>query len=187
MNTTYFIIAVVVILVVLGAILAPIFARRRRSERFHDQYGSEYDRSVQTTGSEKKAQAELTDRKKHVEALNIRLLTASERERYMGDWTAVQAKFVDHPAEATVEADRLIMEVMQLRGYPVSDFEQRAADISVQYPELVANYRAAREIAVKNEQHHASTEDLRQAMINYRFLFNELLMTETVPPEKKAA
>jgi hypothetical protein len=79
------------------------------------------------------------------------------------------------------------MEVMQLRAYPVSDFEQRAADISVQYPALVANYRAAREIAVKNEQHHASTEDLRQALINYRLLFDELLQTETVPPEKKAA
>jgi len=187
MNTTYIIIIVVLVLVILGAILAPIFARRKRSERFQDQYGAEYDRSVKTTGSEKKAQAELNQRKKHVETLNIRRLTASERDRYMGDWKTVQAKFVDQPGQATVEADHLIMEVMQLRAYPVSDFEQRAADISVQYPALVANYRAAREIAIKNEQQHASTEDLRQAMINYRFLFDELLQTETVPPEKRPA
>jgi hypothetical protein len=187
MSTTYIIIAVVLILVIFGAILAPTFARRRRSDRFHDQFGAEYDRSVQTTGSEKKAQAELNQRKKRVETLNIRPLTASERERYMGDWKTVQAKFVDQPGEATVEADRLIMEVMQLRGYPMADFEQRAADISVQYPALVANYRAARAIAVKNEQHHAGTEDLRQAMIHYRSLFDELLKTDTVPPEKKPA
>ncbi len=187
MNTTYIIIAVVLVLVVLGVILAPIFSRRKRSERFQNQYGTEYDRSVKNTGSEKKAQAELTDRKKHVASLNIRPLTGSERERYMADWKTVQAKFVDQPGQATVEADHLIMEVMQLRAYPVSDFEQRAADISVQYPALVANYRAAREIAVKNEQHHAGTEDLRQAMIHYRALFDELLKGETVPAEKVTA
>jgi hypothetical protein len=187
MNTTYIIIVVVLVLVVLGAILAPIFSRRKRSERFRNQYGTEYDRSVKNTGSEKKAQAELTDRKKHVATLDIRPLDAGERERYMADWKTVQAKFVDEPGQATVEADHLIMEVMQLRSYPVSDFEQRAADISVQYPALVANYRAAREIAVKNEQHHASTEDLRHAMIHYRSLFDELLKGETVPPEKVPA
>jgi len=186
MNTTYIIIAVVVVLLILGAILAPKFSRRQRSERFKNQYGPEYDRTVKSAGDEKKAQAELNARRKHVEALNIRPLSASERERYMTEWTAVQAKFVDQPGQATVEADHLIMEVMQLRAYPVSDFEQRAADISVQYPALVSNYRAAREIAIKNEQHHAGTEDLRQAMIHYRSLFDELLKAETVAPEKKS-
>jgi hypothetical protein len=186
MNNTYMIIAVVLVLVILGAILAPIFARRKRSERFHDKFGAEYDRTVQSTGNEKKAQTELDGRRKHVETLNIRPLSAHERERYLSDWTAVQAKFVDQPGQATVEADHLIMEVMQLRDYPVSNFEQRAADISVNYPALVTNYRAARAIAIKNEQHHAGTEDLRQAMINYRSLFTELLATETVPPEKKS-
>jgi len=186
MNPTYIIIAVVLVLVVFGAILAPIFARRKRSERFQKQYGTEYDRTVQTAGGEKKAQTELNERRKHVETLNIRPLSANERERYTADWTAVQAKFVDQPGQATVEADRLIMEVMQLRDYPVSDFEQRAADVSVQYPALVSNYRAAREIAIKNEQHHAGTEDLRQAMIHYRSLFDELLKAEGVAPEKKS-
>jgi hypothetical protein len=185
MNTTYVIIAVVLVVVIVGAILAPIFARRKRSARFQDQYGPEYDRTVKTTGNEKKAQTELNDRQKHVKTLNIRPLSESERARFVADWTAVQAKFVDQPGQATIEADHLIMEVMQLRNYPVSDFEQRAADISVKYPALVSNYRAAREIAIKNEQHHAGTEDLRRAMIHYRSLFDELLKADTVGPEKK--
>jgi hypothetical protein len=130
-------------------------------------------------GNEKKAQTELEERQKHVEALNIRPLSVNERERYQADWTAVQSKFVDEPGRAIVDADRLIMEVMQVRAYPVSDFEQRAADISVTYPALVSNYRAARAIALKNEQHQADTEQLRQAMIYYRSLFDELLGTET--------
>jgi hypothetical protein len=174
------------ILVIMGAILASIFvARRKRSERFQDKFGPEYDHTVQSTGNEKKAQAELKERQKHVDTLKIRPLSIDERQRYKADWTTVQAKFVDQPGLATVEADHLIMEVMQLRDYPVSDFEQRAADISVQYPALVSNYRAARAIAVKNENHKAGTEELRQAMIYYHSLFNELLEKEAVVPEKK--
>ncbi len=180
MNTTYIIILVVLVLVIIGVILGLVFARRRRSKQLHDQFGPEYDHTVQTMGDEKKAQTELDERQKHVEALDIRPLSVSERERYQADWTAVQSKFVDEPGQAIVDADRLIMEVMQLRAYPVSDFEQRAADISVNYPALVSNYRAAREIAIKNEQHQANTEELRQAMIYYRSLFEELLETETV-------
>jgi hypothetical protein len=184
MSTTY-IIAVVVLVLVIGAILGAIFSRRRRSQRFQNKYGAEYDRSVQNTGSEKKAQTELDERRKHVKSLNIRPLSDEERNRYLAAWTAVQAKFVDQPGQATIEADHLIMEVMQVRAYPVSDFEQRAADVSVNYPTLVSNYRAAREIADKNEHKQATTEELRQALIYYRSLFDELLKTETVPPEKK--
>ena len=109
----------------------------------------------------------------------------NERERYLAEWKAVQAKFVDQPGQATIEADHLIMEVMKARAYPVSDFEQRAADLSVSYPALVSNYRAAREIAIKNEQHSANTEELRQAFIYYRSLFDELLKEETIVPERK--
>ena len=181
MNTTYIIIAVVLGLVIVGAILGPIFARRKRSERLHDHFGPEYDHTVETLGDEKKAQTELEERQKHVESLDIQPLSIEERERYLADWTAVQSKFVDEPGEAIVDADRLIMEVMQTRAYPVSDFEQRAADVSVSYPALVSNYRAARQIAIKNEQHQADTEELRQAVIYYRSLFEELLETETVP------
>ena len=184
MNTTYILIAVVVILVIMGALLAPRFAGRKRSERLHDKFGAEYDRAVETTGSEKKAQKELNDRQKHVDTLKIRPLSVSERERYQAEWTALQAQFVDQPGEATIKADHLIMEVMQLRDYPVSNFEERAADISVKYPTLVSNYRAARAIEVKNEQHQANTEDLRQAMIYYRSLFKELVGTETLVESK---
>ena len=186
MSTTYIFIAVVVIVVIMGIILGPIFARRKRSDRFQNKFGGpEYDRTVEAAGSEKKAQKELDERQKHVETLNIRPLSVNERERYQADWTAVQAKFVDQPAQATQEADHLIMEVMQLRDYPVSDFEQRAADISVKYPALVSNYRAARKIAIKNEHHQADTEDLRQALIYYHSLFKELLGKEALVPEKK--
>ena len=180
MNTRYVTILVIVVLVIVGAILVLVSARRRRSKRLHDQLGPEYDRTVQAMGGEKKAQTELEERRKRVEALDIRPLSASERAGYLADWTAVQSKFVDEPGQAIVDADRLIMQVMQTRAYPVSDFEQRAADISVNYPALVSNYRAAREIAVKNEQHQADTEELRQAMIHYRSLFEELLGTEAV-------
>jgi hypothetical protein len=107
--------------------------------------------------------------------LNIRLLSIKERERYLADWASVQTKFVDQPGQAIIDADGLIMEVMQVRDYPMSDFEQRAADVSVSYPSLVSSYRAAREIAVKNEKHEADTEELRLAMIYYRSLFQELL------------
>jgi uncharacterized protein YneF (UPF0154 family) len=178
-NTTYIIIAVVLVLVI-GALLGLVFSRRSRSKRLHDQFGTEYDHTVQAMGGKKKAQTELEERQKHMKTLDIHPLTASQRERYLADWAAVQSKFVDQPGQAIVDADRLITEVMQLRAYPVSDFEQRAADISVNYPALVSNYRAAREIAIKNEQHSANTEELRQAMIYYRSLFDELLATEAV-------
>jgi hypothetical protein len=179
-TTMYIIIAFVLVWVIIAAILGVVFSRRRRSGRLQDRFGPEYDHTVRTMGNEQKAQTELDERQKHVEALDIRPLSVSERERYLADWTAVQSKFVDEPAQAIVNADRLIMEVMQLRAYPVSDFEQRAADISVSYPALVGNYRAAREIAIKNEQHQANTEELRQAMIYYRSLFEELLETDPV-------
>ena len=180
MNTTYIIIAVVLVLVIVGAILGLVFSRRKRTERLHDHFGPEYDHTVQTLGDEKKAQTELEERQKHVKALDIHPLSVEEHDRYVAEWTAVQSKFVDEPGQAIIDADHLIVEVMQTRAYPVSDFEQRAADVSVSYPALVSNYRAARAIALKNEQHQADTEELRQAMIYYRALFEELLETEAV-------
>jgi len=185
MNTTYIIVAVVLGLMIIGAIVWPIFAGRKRSERLHDHFGSEYDHTVETLGDEKKAQTELEERQKHVESLDIKPLSVEERQRYLAEWTAVQSKFVDEPGDAIVNADRLIMEVMQLRAYPISDFEQRAADVSVSYPALVSNYRAARVIALKNQEHQADTEELRQAMIYYRSLFEELLETEAVTVKEK--
>jgi uncharacterized protein YneF (UPF0154 family) len=185
MSTLTIIIIVVLVVVIIGVILGLVFSRRRRSDQLQEKFGPEYDRTVQTMGGEKKAQTELNERQKHVEALDIRPLSVIERERYLADWTAVQSKFVDEPGQAIVDADRLIIEVMQIRGYPVSDFEQRSADISVKYPALVTNYRGAREIANKNKLGQANTEELRQAMIYYRSLFEELLKTESVVGEEK--
>jgi hypothetical protein len=181
----YFVIAVILFLVVFGLILAPIFSHRRRGQKFHDKFGSEYDRTVKSMGNSKLAQTEMNAREKHVGTLDIRSLSLSERDHYLAEWTAIQTKFIDHPGQATVEADHLIMEVMQKRAYPVSDFEQRAADISINYPDLVSNYRLARGIAIKNEHHQASTEELRKALVYYRSLVDELLKTETVVPEKQ--
>ena len=180
MNTTYIIVAVVIILLIAGAVVVPMFIRRRRTERLQGKFGSEYDHTVQTLGDKKQAHLELENRQKHVASLDIRPLSAKEGERYTADWIAVQSKFVDEPGQAFVDADRLIMEVMQLRAYPISDFEQRAADVSVSYPELVSNYRAARVIALKNQEHQADTEELRQALIYYRSLFEEHLEKEPV-------
>jgi len=185
MNSTYIILITVAVLVIAGIILALVFAPRQRAKKLKTEFGAEYDHTVETMGDEKKAQVELDERRKHVEALNIQPLSASDRGHYLADWAAVQSKFVDEPGQAIVDSDRLITEVMQLRAYPVSDFDQRASDISVNYPTLVNDYRAAREIAVKNEQKQANTEELRQAMIYYRSLFDELLGKESINIEEK--
>jgi len=185
MNTSTITIIVIAVVVIIGVILGLVFARRNRSDKLHEKFGPEYDRTVQTMGGERKAQTELNERQKHVKTLDIRPLTVSEHDRYLAEWAAVQSKFVDEPGQAIKDADRLIIEVMQLRGYPVSDFDQRAADISVKYPTLVSNYRGAREIAIKNKENKANTEELRQAMIYYRSLFDELLKIEPAVVEEK--
>ncbi len=181
MNTIYItIVSVILVLVLMGILLALIFIRQKRAQRLHAQFGAEYEHTVEALGDEKKAQTELKARQEHVKTLEIRSLSVDERKRYLIDWAAVQSKFVDEPGQAIGEADHLIMEVMQLRAYPVSDFEQRAADLSVNYPALVSNYRAARAIALKNEQQPAETEELRQAMLSYHSMFDELVEKETV-------
>jgi hypothetical protein len=170
------ILTVISILVLFGIILGVgAFVRRSRHKKFQAQYGEEYDLAVKKTGSARKAQSELGHREKHFNQLNIRPLTETEQGRYRTEWTDVQTKFIDEPGKAIGAADRLIIEVMQKRDYPLSDFTQRAADISIRYPALVTNYRAAREIAIKNTDQKASTEELRQAMIYYRSLFEELV------------
>lgn len=182
MNTTYILILIVVVAIaIVGVAMALVFTRRQRTERLHTQFGPEYDYALQqANGDEKQAQIELETRQRYVADLDLHRLSADERERYTVDWAAIQSQFVDEPGPAIVAADRLITEVMQLRGYQVSDFEQRAADLSVNYPELVSNYRTARAIALKNEQQLANTEELRQAMINYHSLFDELIETEAI-------
>jgi hypothetical protein len=185
MNSTIYIIGVILLLAIIGGIVGLIFAVRNRSKKYNDKYGAEYQNTIKTLGNEKKAQNEMDEREKHVGGLEIRPLTEEEHTLYLANWAAIQAKFVDNPSQATVEADHLIMEVMQTRNYPISSFEQRAADISINYPKLVTNYRAAREIAKKNDRREASTEDLRKALVYYRSLFDELLEPEYAMVDKQ--
>lgn len=170
--------AVVAVLVIIGAVVWTT-ARRRHLARLREQFGPEYDHTVRSMGDETKAAIELEERQKRVEAMEIKPLSAVQRDRFMSQWRAVQTNFVDDPRKAIVDADKLIQEVMQLRAYPVSDFEQMAADLSVHYPQVVSNYRAAHEIAQKNAQGQADTEEMRQAMVYYRSLFEDLVETQS--------
>jgi FtsZ-interacting cell division protein ZipA len=153
--------------------------RQRRTQQLKDRFGPEYDRTVRETDNRGRAESELQQREQRVEQLHIRPLEASERDAFAERWRSAQEQFVDDPGGAIKEADRLVSAAMQARGYPVSDFEQRAADISVDHPLVVANHRAAHEIALRNERGEADTEALRKAMVHYRALFEDLLETTT--------
>ena len=176
MDSNTLIIGGLLLLVILLA--AVLFMQRRRSGHLQSRFGPEYERAVDETGDKRKAEAELQQREKRVQKLTIRPLEPAARERFMGDWSRIQAEFVDDPVKSITHADVLIQEVMQTRGYPVENFEQAAGDISVDHPLVVQNYRAGHEIAVRHENGKAGTEDLRQAMIHYRELFNELVTEE---------
>jgi hypothetical protein len=179
--------AVAVILVV--AALAWLYVQRRRTTTagLRQRFGPEYERAVREHGSEHRAEAQLTDREKRVERLKIRDLDPTEREHFSGQWHSLQSRFVDDPKAAVTEADELVSSLMQTRGYPVADFNQRAADISVDHPRVVANYRSAHEIALRLPKGEANTEDLRTAMIHYRSLFEELEQAPTAVKAKEVA
>lgn len=177
-NTTTIVLVAIVFLVV-GGLLAMAVMRFQRTRRLRDRFGPEYDRLVNEAGDKQKAESELEARLAHVEALKIRPLSAEEVNRFSIEWQSTQAEFVDEPLSAVQKADRLIREVMKARGYPVEDFEQRAADISVDYPELVTDYRGLHMIAVKEADDEVSTEEMRQAMVHGRALFENLVSTET--------
>ena len=174
------------VLVVAG-IVAWYSLRKRRTEKLRAQFGAEYERAVKEDGGRRHAEAGLKERTARVESLNIRPLTAGDRARFGESWSRVQARFVDGPGGAVTEADQLLRDVMSTRGYPVSDFEQRAADISVGHPLVIENYRTAHAIAVRQTQGQANTEDLRQAMIHYRTLFGELVGEAELTRTKAAA
>jgi hypothetical protein len=177
-NTTTVILVVVAILVV-GGLLAMAFTRLQRSRRLRERFGPEYERMIQETGDKQKAESELEARLAHVESLTIRPLTAEEVNRFALEWQATQTEFVDAPLASVQKAERLIREVMSTRGYPVDDFEQRAADISVDYPEMVTDYRGLHLIATKDADDEVSTEEMRQAMVHGRALFENLVTKET--------
>jgi hypothetical protein len=177
------IIAVVVALVlVLGGWLV---LQRQRTRQLHTRYGPEYDRTVADLGR-RRAEAELASRERRIKQLDIRPLTAEQRQRFAEEWRTVQARFVDDPPGAVTQSDHLVEEVMKTRGYPVADFEQRVADLSVHHARLVEKYRSASEVAFLHRRGEASTEDLRQAMVYYRELFEDLL-DEHVSTDRKLA
>jgi hypothetical protein len=181
---TGLVVAILVVIVLL-ALLAFFAGRQRRSRRLQESFGPEYDRTVEQAGDRRAAESELLERTERRQSFDIVPLEPEARARYLEAWRNTQAQFVDEPAEATREADRLITSVMRDRGYPVDDFEQRAADISVDHPQVVDDYRAAHAIAARNDRSEATTEDLRQALVHYRSLFEELL--EDRPAEERVA
>jgi len=176
------VIAVVAALVVLAVVAAGL--RSRRSHALQERFGPEYDRVAADAPSRREAESELRERERRREEFDIRPLDPQARDRYRGRWQEVQAEFVDDPSAAVGHADALIQEVMRERGYPVDDFETRSADLSIDHPQVVENYRAGHGIAVAHERGNAGTEELRKAVQHYRSLFDEL--TESRPREEAA-
>lgn len=168
-------IVLIAVIVVAVAFAVVMYIQRQRSRRLRDRFGPEYNRLVQDRGNQRKAEQELADRQKRVEKLHLRELNRGEIDRFAGSWSAIQTQFVDAPREAVAKADTLVREVMEARGYPMGDFEQRAADISVDHPDVVSHYRTAHDLAGRDASGKATTEDLRQAMVHYRALFEDLL------------
>jgi len=183
------VIALAVVVIMVVVLLGVLLMRKRRAAtaELRQKFGPEYDRAVLEHGSERKAEAKLEDREKRVEKLNIRELDAVERERFSKQWTSIESRFIDSPRGAVAEADDMVSSVMKTRGYPVADFDQQAADISVDHPRVVVNYRAAHEIVQRFGKGETTTEELRTAMIHYRSLFEELVQVPTAVEKKEAA
>jgi len=173
MSTSAIVVAIVIAVLVVATAIALII-RNQRSKRLRTRFGPEYSRAIEETGSKTQAEAKLEKLERRVERFDLKPLSPVARANFVAAWQKIQARFVDDPKGALTEADRLIQEVMAARGYPVSDFDQRAADVSVNHPLIVEHYRAGHEIAVQHSKGRASTEEMRQAMIHYRTLFAEL-------------
>lgn len=179
-------IEIVVIIVVVIAIAVAVgwyVYTRERSRKLFARFGPEYDRAVKRHGSRARAENELLARQHRMEKVQIRRLTEADRDQFSAQWQQVQTHFVDDPPGTIHEADRVVCEVMRARGYPVSDFEHQAEDLSVDHPLVIRNYRLAHEIALRQEAGEATTEDLRQALVHYRDLFDELLEVHAVSPQ----
>jgi hypothetical protein len=170
----------VIVGVLVAAVLIWYLVKQARSRELQRDFGPEYDRTMARAGDRGLAESDLRERRERVSALEVRPLSRSDHDRFATEWTKVQAEFVDAPSEAVTDADQLIQQVMATRGYPVEDFDRRAADVSVEHPHVVENYRSAHSIAVKEarEDADADTEALRKAMVYYRSLFDELLVVD---------
>jgi hypothetical protein len=183
MNNQLMLVLIIGAAVIIGVALW-FAVRKRRTEQLRNRFGPEYDRTVREARTVGEGEATLRERQTRVDRLHIRPLAPEDAQRFAQAWRDVQAKFVDDPRGAIGDADRLVGEVMRARGYPVGDFEQRVADISVDHPHVVMNYRAARDIVQDHAKGGASTEDMRQAMVHFRALFADLLGTPVTTAEE---
>lgn len=174
MDAAIWVVIAIVAVVVIG-VLVWFAMNKQRSGQLREVFGPEYDRTVEESEDRRAAESELLERRKRVEEFDIRPLDPAERTRFASRWIAVQSRFVDDPKSALGEADELVTEVMSERGYPMDDFDQRAADVSVDHPRVVEDYRAAHGISERVRSNDATTEDMRQALVHYRALFSELL------------
>lgn len=172
--------AVAVLLV--GGVLGMMYAGRQRTKNLMERFGPEYDRAVNELGTKSAAEAELKARVDHVEGLNLRPLSEDQEKRFVEEWRLIQAMFVDSPDQAVREADHLVKEVMIAKGYPAEDFDHRIADLSVDFPAITANYRKIKEIKANQGQNGLTTEEMRQAMILCRSLFDDLLDSGVAEP-----
>jgi FtsZ-interacting cell division protein ZipA len=172
MNTLTIVLIIVAVLAVAFAVL--MFFQRQRTQRLRSKFGPEYDRIAAERGA-RTAETELVRREERVHKYHIRNLTREERDRFAAAWRDTQARFVDDPRMAVSQADELVTRLMNTRGYPMRDFDQRADDLTVDHPVVVENYRAAHAIAIRDKQNPVNTEDLRRAMVHYRSLFEDLL------------
>lgn len=173
MDTVTLAIIVIVVLAIIGAAIG--LMRQRRSTELRSRFGPEYERMLQDKGDQRKAEAELHRRAKRIEQLKIRPLAPEDRRRFTDHWKTIQAEFVQDPESSMAHADMLVQEVMEVRGYPIESFDQAAADISVDHPQVVENFRHGHEIAMRHRRGDASTEDVRQAMLCYSEVFDELV------------
>jgi hypothetical protein len=171
----FFAVAAICVIIALVIMVSRMAIARRRTRRLKDRFGPEYERTVGQVGQQHAAEKQLAARERKRAKLDIVPLAPEARERYSDTWRKVQTAFVDGPSNAVGEADRLVTQVMRERGYPINDFDQQAADISVDHPKLVENYRAAHGIYLTQEQGDVGTEDLREAFVHYRALFEKLL------------
>ena len=185
-NTTTIVI-VAVILLVLGGLLVMGLRRAQRSKQLKERFGPEYERAVQDFGDRSKAENDLIQRQQRINKLNIRSLTPAERNQYREAWREVQARFVDDPQSALLDADRLVTEVLHVRGYPTEDFDERLADISAAYPRVTGSYRQACEMVSRLRREDLTTEDMRKAMVLYRDLFDELFGADTDQEYRRAS
>jgi hypothetical protein len=188
---TLIIAAIVLVAVIAGAWLITREQRRKQSRHLQQRFGPEYGRMLTEHGNREKAETELRAREKRVERLKIVPLTTADAAKFSNDWGVLQSRFIDNPKGVVIEADQLVRDLMVRRGYPMGDFEHRAADISVHHPTVVDTYRSAQAIAVRDQRGEATTEELRKAVVYYRALFDELLEVrgtqKVAAPERETA